>query len=314
MVLPENDVIPKILGENSDVDTVIFDIGKVLVKYDWKKLLKELKYDEDTAQAVSEAVFLSEDWTESDRGVRTEEEILQSFITNNPSYEKEIRETFARMGETISVCSYTKDWLSYLKKRGYKLYFLSNFSEPLYKRCTKDLTFLEFMDGGYMSWQVHLLKPEPEMYQKLIQDFQIVPEKAVYIDDYMDNVAEARAQGLNAIHFTGRKSAVQQLMDFSEIIFYVHNCIRKEQQSESYIFRFTLLSLFFFLLCQTLRHSQLMDSSRWDKSLEAMVRKMHRTKIPILNKNGSAGCKSNIQPTRLPKGAEMPIIRTLYSA
>ena len=210
----KNDVIPKILGENSDVDTVIFDIGKVLVKYDWKKLLKELKYDEDTAQAVSEAVFLSEDWTESDRGVRTEEEILQSFITNNPSYEKEIRETFARMGETISVCSYTKDWLSYLKKRGYKLYFLSNFSEPLYKRCTKDLKFLEFMDGGYMSWQVHLLKPEPEMYQKLIQDFQIVPEKAVYIDDYMDNVAEARAQGLNAIHFTGRKSAVQQLMDF----------------------------------------------------------------------------------------------------
>ena len=104
----KNDVIPKILGENSDVDTVIFDIGKVLVKYDWKKLLKELKYDEDTAQAVSEAVFLSEDWTESDRGVRTEEEILQSFITNNPSYEKEIRETFARMGETISVCSYTK--------------------------------------------------------------------------------------------------------------------------------------------------------------------------------------------------------------
>ena len=174
----KNDVIPKILGENSDVDTVIFDIGKVLVKYDWKKLLKELKYDEDTAQAVSEAVFLSEDWTESDRGVRTE------------------------------------DWLSYLKKRGYKLYFLSNFSEPLYKRCTKDLKFLEFMDGGYMSWQVHLLKPEPEMYQKLIQDFQIVPEKAVYIDDYMDNVAEARAQGLNAIHFTGRKSAVQQLMDF----------------------------------------------------------------------------------------------------
>ena len=112
------------------------------------------------------------------------------------------------------MCSYTKDWLSYLKKRGYKLYFLSNFSEPLYKRCTKDLKFLEFMDGGYMSWQVHLLKPEPEMYQKLIQDFQIVPEKAVYIDDYMDNVAEARAQGLNAIHFTGRKSAVQQLMDF----------------------------------------------------------------------------------------------------
>lgn len=210
----KNEVIPKIIGEDSDMDTVIFDIGKVLVKYDWKKLLKELKYSEATAQAVAEAVFLSEDWTEGDRGIRTEEEILQSFIANNPSYEKEIRETFERMGDTISVCSYTKDWLSYLKKRGYKLYFLSNFSEPLYKRCPKALKFLELMDGGYMSWQVNLLKPEPEMYQKLLQDFQIVPGKAVFLDDNMENVAEARAQGLNAIHFTGRRSAVQQLMDF----------------------------------------------------------------------------------------------------
>ena len=80
--------------------------------------------------------------------------------------------------------------------------------QPLYRRCLDRLNFLELMDGGYMSWQVHLLKPEPEMYRKLIQDFQITPEKAVFIDDYMDNVAEARAQGLNAIHFTGRKSAV----------------------------------------------------------------------------------------------------------
>ena len=153
-------------------------------------------------------------WAEADRGIRTEEEILQSFIANTPSYEKEIRATFSKIEDTISVYSYTKDWLAYLKKRGYKLYFLSNFPEPLYRRCLDRLNFLELMDGGYMSWQVHLLKPEPEMYRKLIQDFQITPEKAVFIDDYMDNVAEARAQGLNAIHFTGRKSAVQQLADF----------------------------------------------------------------------------------------------------
>lgn len=210
----EDEVIPKIIAETSEIDTLIFDIGKVLVRYDWKKLLKELKYDEKTTQAVSEAVFLSSDWTEGDRGIRTEEEILQSFIHNNPAYEKEIRETFEHMGETIQVCPYTKEWLTYLKKRGYKLYILSNFSEPLYKRCTKEMKFLELMDGGYMSWQIHSLKPEPEIYQKLIKDFGIVPSKAVFIDDLLDNVAEARIQGLNAIHFTGRKNAIRELADF----------------------------------------------------------------------------------------------------
>lgn len=210
----EDEVIPKIPAETSEIDTLIFDIGKVLVRYDWKKFLKEMKYDEKTANAVAEAVFLSDDWTEGDRGVRTEDEILQSFINNNPAYEKEIRETFQHMGHTIQTCPYTKDWLTYLKKRGYKLYILSNFSEPLYKRCTKEMKFLELMDGGYMSWQIHCLKPEPEIYQKLIKDFDINPSKAVFIDDLLDNVAEARAQGLHAVHFTGRKSAIQQLMDF----------------------------------------------------------------------------------------------------
>ena len=159
------------------INTVIFDIGKVLVDYDWKKLLQDLKYDEETSQSVAKAVFLSDTWTEGDRGVLSEEELLQAFISNNPVYEKEIRETFQRMGETIHVYSYTKSWLKYLKKHGYKLYILSNFSQPLYDRCQKEMKFLGFMDGGYMSWQIHCLKPEPEIYQKLIKDFQIEPSK-----------------------------------------------------------------------------------------------------------------------------------------
>lgn len=211
---PKDDIIARITPETDKIDTLIFDLGKVLVRYDFRKLLADLKYDEETAQAVAEAMFLSPQWTEGDRGVKTEEEILQSFIDNNPAYEQEIRQAFEEMGRTISLYSYTKDWIKYLKKRGYKLYILSNFSKPLYDRCQKELKFLELMDGGYMSWQIHCLKPEPEIFQKLLSDFQIDPSKAVFLDDMIDNVAEARAQGLNAIHFTGRKQALKQLLEF----------------------------------------------------------------------------------------------------
>ena len=49
---------------------------------------------------------------------------------------------------------------------------------------------------------------------KLITDFEIVPQKAVFIDDLMDNIAEARALGFHAVHFTSKKNAVRQLLDF----------------------------------------------------------------------------------------------------
>lgn len=211
---PKKEEISRVLENTSDVDTVIFDIGNVLAKYDWKKLLKELGYDEKIGTAVAKAVFLSKEWAEADRGILSEEELLQTFISNAPDYEKEIRETFDAVGNTISTYSYTKDWLSYLKKRGYKIYILSNFAKPVYDRCSKELDFLKLIDGGYMSWQIHYIKPEPEIYQKLITDFEIIPQKAVFIDDLMDNIAEARALGFHAVHFTNKKNAVRQLLDF----------------------------------------------------------------------------------------------------
>lgn len=158
-------------------------------------------------------MFASKDWVEADRGVRNEEEILQSFIDNDPEYEKEIRNAFEDMGFTIHTFSYTRIWLKYLKKRGYKIYYLSNFSKPLYDRCKEELSFLDLMDGGYMSWQVKMLKPEPEFYQKLLKDFKIDPAKAVFLDDVLDNIAEARIQGINAVHFKGKKEAVQTLQE-----------------------------------------------------------------------------------------------------
>ncbi|MGN0400576.1 MAG: HAD-IA family hydrolase [Blautia sp.] len=209
----ETDGIEKIDPEKAAINTIVFDLGKVLVDYDWKKYLKSLHYNEAAIQAVGDAMFASEDWVEADRGVRNEEEILQSFIDNDPEYEQEIRNAFDEMGFTIHTFSYTRTWLKYLKRRGYKIYYLSNFSKPLYDRCKEELSFLDLMDGGYMSWQVKMLKPEPEFYQKLLRDFKIDPSRSVFLDDVLDNIAEARTQGMNAVHFKGKKEAIQTLKE-----------------------------------------------------------------------------------------------------
>lgn len=205
------------IDEDAAIDTVIFDLGKVLVGYDWKSFLKRLGYNEEAIQAVGDAVFTSKDWTEADRGIRKEAEILDSFIDNDPEYETEIRQAFDKMGDTIHTFPYTRNWLKYLKKRGYKIYYLSNFSKPLYDRCKEEMDFLELMDGGYMSWQVNMLKPEPEFYQKLLGDFHIDPQRAVFIDDVLENVAEARAQKIHAVHFRNKKETIRELMDVYDV-------------------------------------------------------------------------------------------------
>lgn len=84
-----------------NADTVILDIGNVLVRFDWNQLFQDLGYDVEKSLLLEQAVFKSNDWEIADKGIRTEEEILQSFIDNAPAYEKEIRQIFHRLGETI---------------------------------------------------------------------------------------------------------------------------------------------------------------------------------------------------------------------
>ena len=76
------------------IDTVIFDLGKVLVEYDWESYLKQFCFDEKTFQVLADAIFLSEAWILGDQGAVTPEEWLQCFLQNAPHNEKEVRQVF----------------------------------------------------------------------------------------------------------------------------------------------------------------------------------------------------------------------------
>ena len=57
------------------ITTVVFDIGKVLIGFDWDRYMREL-FDEETAVRVTGAMFGGGDWKELDRAVLSEEEVL----------------------------------------------------------------------------------------------------------------------------------------------------------------------------------------------------------------------------------------------
>ena len=80
------------------IETVIFDIGKVLVDFDWELYLEQLGFDQQTRDVLVSAVFRHPDWTEIDRGVLSNEEIISRFITNAGGYEAEIRKLAENLG------------------------------------------------------------------------------------------------------------------------------------------------------------------------------------------------------------------------
>ena len=183
------------------IKNIIFDVGNVLVEYNPDGLMCRLGFDEETLQAVNQAVFQNELWNESDRGVLSPEELLEAFIANNPAYEKEIRQVIDAVGDTISLMPYTVEWVKGLKEKGYHLYILSNYAEYTYEKTSHKMEFLPYMDGVVFSYRCKLIKPEKEIYEYICKTYELKPEESVFLDDRKDNVEAARNMGMHGIVF-----------------------------------------------------------------------------------------------------------------
>ena len=191
--------------------TVIFDIGYVLVHYDWDEYLHTLFSDEHTIAVVKDALYNHGVWNELDRGVWTEEQLKAGFVAPAPDYEKEILEAFDRAGEALTRRPYAAEWIQSLKDRGYQVLYLSNWSQHLFDRCGDNLSFLPLFDGGIFSCRVHMIKPDPAIYKLLCDTYDLDPAQCVFIDDSRKNVDAARAFGIPSVHFTDYESTCREL-------------------------------------------------------------------------------------------------------
>ncbi len=193
------------------IDTVIFDLGNVLVGFGWEEWLRSIVPEEKDYLAVEQAVFRNPAWVEHDKGLLTEEEELEEFLSAAPEYEAEIRQVYKDIGRCIWDLPYTVPWLQELKAKGLKLYALSNWPKRVYDQRGSKLDFLELMDGYILSYREHVIKPYPEIYQRLISRYGICPERAVFLDDTPANVEGARRLGIHGIHFRSKEQAEEEL-------------------------------------------------------------------------------------------------------
>lgn len=181
---------------------VIFDLGNVLVKYDWKSYLKQFGFPEETGKALADAIFLSAAWEEGDAGLYDEKTWLLAFIANAPKYENEIRMVYDTLGGCISRFEYTLDLIQSFREKGYRIYYLSNYSGYLKDASWESLSFLETFDGGVFSYQEKCLKPDEQIYRILLERYHLNPEDALFLDDRAENVAAAQKLGMNGIVWT----------------------------------------------------------------------------------------------------------------
>ena len=195
------------------IDTVVFDIGNVLVDFAWEKFLLNKGYDEQMVQRMGKASVYSEDWVEFDKGNLTTQEIAQRFADNDPEIGDELKKAFTDIKDIVTKRERTIPWITALKSAGYQVLYLSNFSKQALEGCPEAMAFLGITDGGILSYREHVVKPGKEIYKLLEQRFDLTPEKTVFIDDTAENIETAKALGWNGIVFKDYDQVIKELHD-----------------------------------------------------------------------------------------------------
>lgn len=197
------------------ITTIILDIGNVLVSFCWQKHFKNLGFSGEIFNRVANATVLSPQWDEFDKGVLSEEQLLELFIQNDPTMESEICHMYEEINDMIEVYNYTESWIKNLKNQGYQVYILSNFSSKQYRESNPKLSFIHLTDGAVLSFQEKLIKPDDRIYQLLLNRYQLTADQCLFIDDKPANIEGAKRNGIHGLWFTSYENTLRELKKLS---------------------------------------------------------------------------------------------------
>lgn len=197
--------------ETMMINTIVLDIGNVLAEFNWRGYLKECGYDDQTIERIGKATVLNNYWLEFDRSSLSDEVIMEKCCLVDKEIEEEIKAFFKNSYRTVKEYPYSEEFIKNLKKNGYKVYLLSNYGRTNFAYAKENFKFIPFVDGGVISYEVEYVKPEPQIYEALIEKYNINPETAVFLDDVKVNLDSAKKFGFHTIQVTEFEKALEDL-------------------------------------------------------------------------------------------------------
>ena len=192
---------------------VVFDLGGVLLDWNPRHLYRKLFAGDEAAMEHFLATVCTHEWNRCQDAGRTFAEGARLLKAEHPDKGDLIDAYHSRFDEMIAgPIAGSVEILAELRDRGMLLYGLTNWSAETYPPARERYAFLSWFRGILVSGEVGVIKPNPRIFELLIERFGIASEAAVYIDDVEANVVAARPFGIHAIHFTTPAALRQELL------------------------------------------------------------------------------------------------------
>lgn len=182
---------------------LVFDIGGIFLDDSDRFLAKKYGMHKEEILKYAHMCF-GKSFQGCLLGTKTLEEHIDEVIKENPDEDKDIiRYTLEKENYDITIPLYEEniEQLYPLKEKGYKIYFLSNIAIDSFEYINEKNSFLRDFEGGVYSYQVNTIKPKKEIYESLIEKYNLDVNETMFFDDKLKNVHAAEKVGIKGIQF-----------------------------------------------------------------------------------------------------------------
>lgn len=184
------------------VRAIVFDLGGVLLDWNPRYLYRKLFDGDDAAMERFLAEVCTMEWHHAhDLGVPSERTCAE-LAQAHPDQAELIWAWSRRSEEMISgPIEESVELLRELRSAGVPVYALTNMERETYPLRRERFEFLRWFEGTVVSGFEGLSKPDPAIFELLLDRFDLDRSTTLLIDDSAANVRAARSVGMQAIEF-----------------------------------------------------------------------------------------------------------------
>ncbi len=194
------------------LDTIIFDLGGVLIDWNPRYLYRKIFKTEEEVTWFLENICTSE-WNDEQDGGRSFEEATAMLVARHPEWREPIEAWYGRWQETINgSVTGTVDILKEIRAVDkYRLYALTNWSAETFPWALDNFEFLHWFEGIVVSGIEKCKKPERQIFDILTSRYRFEPHHSLFIDDNEKNIRAAAELGFGTIRFTSPEALREEL-------------------------------------------------------------------------------------------------------
>jgi putative hydrolase of the HAD superfamily len=192
---------------------VVFDLGGVVLAWQPITIVASVFASPADQALVLREVLGHRDWVELDRGTLPLDDAVARAAARTGIAPRRIEELFDAVPPALVPMPASIELVKAVRHAGRRLYVLSNLHRASFAYLARTDELFGLFDGRVVSCEVGACKPEPAIYQHLLERHALDPLETVFVDDLQVNLDAAAAFGMRTIRFDGADACRARLAD-----------------------------------------------------------------------------------------------------